>query len=48
MYGTYIDEILAMFRDTDGQPGFETYYYLQDDLYNVIALTDANGAVVER
>ncbi|MCC6699391.1 MAG: RHS repeat-associated core domain-containing protein [Candidatus Hydrogenedentes bacterium] len=48
VYGTYIDEILAMFRDTDGQPGFETYFYLQDDLYNVIALTDANGAVVER
>ncbi|MCC6699393.1 MAG: RHS repeat-associated core domain-containing protein, partial [Candidatus Hydrogenedentes bacterium] len=48
VYGTYVDEILAMFRDTDGQPGFETYYYLQDDLYNVIGLTDANGNVVER
>ncbi|MCC6699389.1 MAG: RHS repeat-associated core domain-containing protein [Candidatus Hydrogenedentes bacterium] len=48
VYGTYVDEILAMFRDTDGQPGLETYYYLQDDLYNVLGLTDANGNVVER
>ena len=52
VYGTYIDEILAMFRDTDGdgsiEPATETYYYLQDDLYNVIALTDTNGNPVKR
>jgi RHS repeat-associated protein len=49
VYGTYIDEILAMFRDTDGNGSLDaTYYYLQDDLYNVVALADATGAVVER
>ena len=26
----------------------ETYYYIQDDLYNVVALTDDDGEVVER
>jgi len=48
VYGVYIDEIVAMYRDTDGQPGLETHYYIQDDLYNVVALTDVNGDVVER
>jgi len=49
VYGVYIDEIIAMYRNTDGQPGYdETYYYIQDDLFNVVALTDANGVVVER
>jgi RHS repeat-associated protein len=38
-----------MFRDTDGNGSLDaTYYYLQDDLYNVVALADATGAVVER
>ncbi|HRK34272.1 MAG TPA: hypothetical protein PLJ47_06725, partial [Candidatus Hydrogenedentes bacterium] len=36
VYGTYIDEIYAMYRDTDGDGSLDaTYYYLQDDLYNV-------------
>jgi len=49
VYGVYIDEIVAMYRDTDpGTPGLETHYYIQDDLYNVVALTDENGSVVER
>jgi len=48
VYGVYIDEIIAMYRNTDGQPGLETHYYIQDDLYNVVALTDENGDVIER
>jgi len=49
VYGVYIDEIIAMYRNTDGQPGFdETYYYIQDDLFNVVALADDQGNVVER
>ena len=48
-YGVYIDELLAMHRDTNGDGVLDTtYYYLQDDLYNVIGLTDASGNVLER
>ncbi|MFO0984277.1 MAG: RHS repeat-associated core domain-containing protein [Planctomycetota bacterium] len=41
-FGDYIDEVLNMRRG-----GIDLYYHA-DDLYNVVALTDANGAVVER
>ena len=49
-YGTYIDEPVAMHRDTDGDGVLDaTWYYLQDDLYNVVGLVDAaTGQVVER
>ncbi len=48
-YGVYIDELLAMHRDTDNNGTLDvTYYYLQDDLYNVVGLADASGNVVER
>ncbi|MCP4592167.1 MAG: RHS repeat protein, partial [bacterium] len=42
VYGNYIDEVLSM------QRGGVDYFYHTDDLYNVMAVTDATGAVVER
>ena len=44
VYGLYIDEVVSM-RDhaTD-----DDYFYHQDDLFSVYALTDADGVVVER
>lgn len=42
VYGLYIDEVLNMRRDD------RDYYYHTDDLYNVVALTDASGIPVER
>jgi len=41
IYGQGLDEVLSMTRDDD------TYYYLQDILGNVIALTDREGNIVE-
>jgi len=43
LYGTYIDEPLAMYR-----PGQADLYYHANGLYNVAALTDNTGAAVER
>ncbi|MCF6285265.1 MAG: hypothetical protein L3K26_08750, partial [Candidatus Hydrogenedentes bacterium] len=48
VYGKYIDEVLQMQRNTDGQPGMETHYYLHDDLFNVIGLADDTGTLQER
>jgi len=42
VHGIYIDEVLTMRR-----AGSDLYYH-SDDLYNVMALTDAAGTVVER
>ena len=42
VYGLYIDEVLTMER------GGSDFYYHTDDLYNVMALTDGAGDVVER
>ena len=42
LYGPYIDEPITMQRS-----GID-YYYHTDDMYNVMALTDGTGAVVER
>lgn len=42
VYGPYVDEVLTM------QRAGNDYYFHADDLYNVMALTDATGAVVER
>ena len=42
VYGLYIDEVLNMRR------GGVDYYYHTDDLYNVMAITDASATVVER
>ena len=53
VYGRYIDEVLQMQRCeatppcTAGTPPVD-YYYHTDDLYNVMAVTDAAGNVVER
>ena len=41
VYGNYIDEVLTMDR------GGQTFYYHQNNLYSVFALTDTNGAIVE-
>lgn len=42
VYGLYIDEPLVMRRGTS------EYTFHRDDLYSVVAATDASGAVVER
>ncbi|MHC4675500.1 MAG: RHS repeat-associated core domain-containing protein, partial [Planctomycetota bacterium] len=42
VYGNYIDEVLNMKR------GGNDYYYHTDDLYNIMAVTDGTGTVVER
>jgi RHS repeat-associated protein len=42
VYGLYIDEVLHMRR------GDNEFFYHTDDLYNVMALTDAAGIAVER
>jgi RHS repeat-associated protein len=49
VYGRYIDEVVNMVRfggggETDG----EAVWYHTDDLYNVLAVTDENGSVIER
>jgi RHS repeat-associated protein len=44
VYGNYIDEVLSMRDHGSG----EDFFYLQDDLFSVYALTDGDGAVVER
>jgi RHS repeat-associated protein len=41
-YGNYIDEVLTMDR------GGQTYYYHQNSLWSVEAITNATGTVVER
>ncbi|MBW8017968.1 MAG: RHS repeat protein, partial [Planctomycetes bacterium] len=46
VYGTYIDEVLHMRRGTADTA--IDYYYHTDDMYNVMAVTDSAGAVVER
>jgi len=54
VYGRYIDEVLQMQRcEEEGSlPCNSTppvdYYYHTDDMYNVMAVTDAAGNVVER
>jgi RHS repeat-associated protein len=42
VYGNQVDEVLALAR------GGQAYYYHQNHLWSVAALTDANGSVVER
>jgi RHS repeat-associated protein len=46
VYGSYIDEPLMM-TPIGGGP-VKKYYYHANNLYNVSAITDKNGAVVER
>ena len=48
VYGLYIDEVLSMQRDIDVDGNHEDYYYHTDDLYNVMAITDSSGTVIER
>jgi len=48
VYGNYIDEVLGMRRDVNNDGTPEDYYYHTDDLYNVTAITDSAGNVVER
>ena len=42
VYGNYVDEVVQMVRDSN------TYYYHQDDLHNIVAVTNSSGTVVER
>ena len=53
VYGTqYIDEPIRMYRDSNLDGSFadpnDNFYFLQDRLYNVVALTDTDGQVQER
>ena len=41
---SYVDERLMMYRDSNSRP----YYYVLDRMYNVRALIDRAGAIVER
>jgi RHS repeat-associated protein len=47
VFGSYIDEPLAMIIPT-GQPNAGKYYYHANDIFSVSALTDSAGNVVER
>jgi hypothetical protein len=42
LYGNYLDEVLTLRRGT------ANYYSHSDAQWNTVALTDANGDVVER
>ena len=42
VYGNYVDEVLTMDR------GGQVYYYHQNTLWSVVAVTDSTAAVVER
>ncbi|NUQ46248.1 MAG: hypothetical protein HUU22_09460, partial [Phycisphaerae bacterium] len=44
----YIDEHLMMMADVAGTSNDRPYYYVQDRLYNVWAMIDRAGAIVER
>ena len=52
--GRYIDEVLLFDKDTDDDGdcndagGSARYLYCQNNNYNVVALTDADGVVVEK
>ncbi|MCK4659818.1 MAG: DUF4347 domain-containing protein [Phycisphaerae bacterium] len=48
VYGNCIDEVLSMQRDVDTNGTSEDYFYHTDDMYNVMAITDAAGNIVER
>ena len=53
VYGTqYVDEPIRVYRDSNLNGDFadsnENFYFLQDRLYNVVALTDPDGVVQER
>jgi len=46
-YGTYVDEPLTLHTESGANAGATHWYHL-DRQYNVVGLTDASGAVVER
>lgn len=48
VYGLYVDEVLTMRRDTNGDAVAEDYFHHADDLFNVAGRSDAGGAMVER
>ena len=48
VFGLYIDEVLNMRRDVDGSSTPEDYFYHSDDLHSVMAITGADGSIVER
>jgi RHS repeat-associated protein len=48
VYGLYVDEVLNMRRDVDNNGVLEEYFYHSDELYNVLAVTNIGGIVVER
>ncbi|MEA5536936.1 RHS repeat-associated core domain-containing protein [Crocosphaera sp. XPORK-15E] len=52
VYGNYIDEVVIMDRNLDGDDsaigsGDQRYHYHQDALYSVYAVTDENGDIAE-
>lgn len=52
VWGLYIDELVQRRFDADGSANTQysenDYYFHSDDLFSVTAVTDLNGAVVER
>ncbi len=50
VYGPgYVDEfVLQMYKETDPAPSFETAWVVQDANYNVVALLDNTGQVIEQ
>ena len=53
VYGIqYVDEPIRVYRDSNLNGDFtdpnENFYFLQDRLFNVVALTDTDGQVQER
>jgi RHS repeat-associated protein len=50
VYGNYIDEVLSIRKDPDGSgsAGVQDYFFHQDDLFNVVLVTDDAGDAAER
>jgi hypothetical protein len=48
IFGTYLDEPLALIDVDTSETIFIKNYYHQNRLYNVAAMTDSSGNVVER
>ena len=42
IYGNGVDELVAMEKDADGQPGLESYYYLLNEQNSTTAIVEVN------
>lgn len=48
VHGRYLDDVLSMRRDTDGDMIPEDLFFHKDEMANVFAVSDAAGLVAER